>query len=123
MTQASQVKKRTIAFELIFGGFFPCRGRIDGREGDGRGLFWSMYLAVGTERMLYEGGCGGGRDGSLGGLWRDESIILNVTKAQNDWSCGRLAFQMLCDGPREWLVVVEEVRTRGKPWLMVCPEW
>ena len=73
----SQVKKWTIAFELIFGGFFPCRGRIDGREGDGRGLFWSMYLAEATERMLYEGGCGGGRDGSLGGLWRDESIMLN----------------------------------------------
>jgi len=111
----SQVKKRTIALELIFGGFFPCRGRIDGREGDGRGLFWSMCLAEATERMLYDGGCGGGRDGSLGGIWRDESIMLNVTKAKNDWSCGRLAFQMLCDGPRKWLALLEEVCTREKP--------
>jgi hypothetical protein len=122
MVQVSQVKKRTIAFELIFGGFFPCRGRIDGKEGDGRGLFWSMYLAEATERMLYEGGCGGGRDGSLGGLWRDESIMLNITKAQNDWLRGRLALQILCDGPREWLAVLEEVCNRGKPWLMVCTE-
>ena len=117
--QVSQVKKRTIAFELIFGGFLPCRGRIDGREGDGRGLFWSMYLAEATERTLYEGGCDGGRDASLGGLWRDESIM---SKAQNDWSCGRLAFQMLCDGPRECLAVLEEVRTREKLWLMVYTE-
>ena len=120
--EVSQIKKRTIAFELSFGGFFPCRGRIDGREGDGRGLFWSMYLAETTERMLCEGGCGGGRDGNLGGLWRDESIMLNITRAQNDWLCGRLAFQMLCDGPKERLAVFGEVRTRGKPWLMVCTE-
>src|ERR1700733_13608960 len=115
MMEVSQIKKRTIAFELSFGGFFPCRGRIDGREGDGRGLFWSMYLAETTERMLCEGGCGGGRDGNLGGLWRDESIMLNITRAQNDWLCGRLAFQMLCDGPKERLAVFGEVRTRGKP--------
>jgi hypothetical protein len=101
MVQVSQVKKWTIAFELIFGGFFPWRGRIDGKEGDGRGLFWSMYFAEATERVLYEGDCGG-RDCSLGGLRRDESIMLNITKAQNDWSRGRLALQMLCDGPREW---------------------
>jgi hypothetical protein len=122
MTEVSQVKKWTIAFELSFGDFFPCRGRIDGREGDGRGLFWSMYLAEATERMLYEDGCGGGRDGSLGGLWRDESIMLNITKAQNDLSCGRLAFQMLCDGPREWLAVLNDVCSRGQPWLMVGTE-
>jgi hypothetical protein len=122
MVQVSQVKKRTIALELSFGGFFPWRGSIGGREGDGKGLFRSMYLAEATERMLYEGGCGGGRDVSLGGLWRDESIMLNTTKAQNDWSRDRLAFQMLCDGPREWLAVLEEVCTRGKPWLVVCTE-
>ena len=51
---------------------------MEGSDGDGRGLFWRRWIAEATERVLYDGWCGGGggRDGSFGGFWRDERIIL-----------------------------------------------
>ena len=66
---------------LSFGGFLPWRGRIAGRDGDGIGLLSRKSLAESTERKLYE--VASGSEMKLGGVWRDESIILVVGDEYN----------------------------------------
>lgn len=66
----SQSKALTILRELSFGGFFPWRGRIDGREGDGMGVRGIRCLTerydVVSDPVIFRG---------LGGLERLERSI------------------------------------------------